>query len=76
MNALRAALVGSMVLALHGCGSSDDDATVNASDTLTRAQRDSIVSQLPIPGAGGVGAALRARDAAGARAAAHDSIGG
>lgn len=42
---------------------------------LTREQKDSIVADLPIPGASGVGGALEARDRANARTAAHDSIG-
>ena len=42
---------------------------------LTREQKDSIVADLPIPGASGVGGALEARDRANARTADHDSIG-
>ena len=60
-------------LALGACGGSSGDAQA-AADTLTRAQKDSIVADLPIPGASGVGAALRARDAANARTEAHDTI--
>lgn len=37
-------------------------------DTLTRRQKDSITATLPLPGASGVGRALRASDAAQARA--------
>lgn len=62
-------------VAIHACGGSEGEA-VSAADTLTRAQKDSIAASLPIPGAGAVGAAMRARDATQARAAAHDSIGG
>lgn len=62
-------------VALNACGGSEGEA-VSAADTLTRAQKDSIAASLPVPGAGAVGAAMRARDAAQARAAAHDSIGG
>lgn len=62
------------VCASTACGGdSDDDRT--AADTLTRAQKDSIVADLPIPGAQGVGAAMQARDRANARTADHDSIG-
>lgn len=53
-------------------GTSSDDRS--AADTLTRAQKDSIVADLPIPGAGGVGAAMRARDQANDRTADHDTI--
>lgn len=45
-----------------------------AADTLTRAQKDSIVSTLPIPGAAGVGRAIDAAGAMEDRAAAMDSI--
>ena len=75
MSAKHAAMVALAALVLHGCGGSEGNASVRDADTLTRAQRDSITATLPIPGAQGVGAALRARDAANARAQAHDSIG-
>jgi hypothetical protein len=72
----QAAAIALVALVLQGCGASDGDASATAADTLTRAQRDSIVATLPIPGAGGVGAALRARDGANARTQVHDSLGG
>jgi hypothetical protein len=59
--------------AFAACGESAGDGQT-AADTLTRRQRDSIISTLPIPGAGGVGRALGAQDAARARADALDSI--
>lgn len=71
----RALLAGALVVGLQACGASEGDRSL-ATDTLTRAQKDSIAASLPIPGAGGIGAAMRARDAAGARAEALDSIGG
>lgn len=43
-------------------------------ETLTRRQRDSVISTLPLPGAAGVGGALRASDAMGERSARHDSL--
>lgn len=61
-------------LALAACGGGEADAET-AADTLTRAQKDSIIAELPIPGAGAVGRALDARDAANARTEAHDTIG-
>lgn len=70
----RTLAVAVLAVGLHACGSSEGDA-VSAADTLTRAQKDSIAASLPIPGAGAVGAAMRARDASQARAAEHDSIG-
>jgi hypothetical protein len=59
--------------AFAACGKGAGDGQT-AADTLTRRQRDSIISTLPIPGAGGVGRALGAQDAARARADALDSI--
>lgn len=72
----RAALAVVVTSTMLACGTSDGDGSVSAADTLSRAQRDSIAARLPIPGARGVGAAMQARDAAGERADAHDSIGG
>lgn len=68
--------LGVLILAasMAGCDATRGE-SANATDTLTRAQKDSIVADLPIPGAGGVGRALEARDRANARVADHDSIG-
>ena len=68
-------LTAALAVSLQACGSSEADRSV-AVDTLSRAQKDSIAASLPVPGASGVGRALQARDAAAARAAAHDSAGG
>jgi predicted outer membrane protein len=62
------------LLGLAACGQSSDTPGAQAADTLSRAQKDSIVAKLPIPGASGVGAAQRARDAANARVQQHDTI--
>lgn len=43
-------------------------------DTLTRRQRDSILAQSRIPGARGVGKAMRVADSASARVQALDTI--
>ena len=67
------AAIAAAALAFWACGQSAGDAE-SAADTLTRRQRDSIISTLPLPGAGAVGRALDAQDAANARAAEHDSI--
>ena len=67
-------VVTALALSPTACGAGVGDAQ-SAADTLTRAQKDSIVADLPIPGASGVGAAQRARDAANARTEAHDTIG-
>jgi hypothetical protein len=58
------------VLVLAACGNSDAD----TADTLTQRQRDSIVAESKLPGARAVQGALRATDAAAARAATLDSI--
>jgi hypothetical protein len=70
-----AVLVGILFLGCATCtggGGGEDQA---AQDTLTQRQKDSILSTLPVPGAGAVGKALDAADAARARAEAHDTIG-
>jgi hypothetical protein len=70
----RALLVGVALLALGACGKGSEPPGAAAADTLTRQQKDSIVAKLPIPGASGVGAAQRARDAANARVQQHDTM--
>ncbi|NNF27874.1 MAG: hypothetical protein HKN73_11685 [Gemmatimonadetes bacterium] len=52
-------------------GTSEDAASASE---LTRRQKDSLVAEMPIPGAGAVGKALGALEASERRAAAHDSI--
>lgn len=47
-----------------------------AQDTLTRREKDSIVSELGLPGSGAVGNAMKAVDSINARSARHDSIAG
>ena len=58
---------------MAGCSGSGDSAH-SAADTLTRRQKDSLVAEMPVPGARGVGAAIKAADSIAARAARHDSI--
>ncbi|MDX1494271.1 MAG: hypothetical protein R3253_09440 [Longimicrobiales bacterium] len=67
-------LIVAAVALLAACGGDADDDARTAADTLTRAQKDSIVADLPIPGAGAVGAAMRSRDRANERTATHDTI--
>ena len=45
-----------------------------SSDTLTQRQRDSILAQSKIPGARGVGKAMRVADSVSARIRAADSV--
>jgi len=67
-------MVAVTLCAVSACGQTGGDAQ-SAADTLTRAQKDSIVATLPIPGASAVGRALDARTRANARTEAHDTIG-
>ena len=73
----RTGLFASLAVALLfvGCGGGEAGDDQAAQDTLTRRQKDSILATLPVPGAGAVGKALDAADAARARAEAHDTIG-
>ena len=64
-----------VVLALVACsGGGSSQQTVNR-DTLTQRQKDSILAQSKIPGAAGVGAAMRAADSTSARVQAADTVG-
>ena len=49
----------------YGCGGGSSDDMAVDRDTLTRAQKDSIIAEQPLPGARGVGRALDAAEAAG-----------
>lgn len=57
-----------------GCSGGVGSADASPADTLTRRQKNEIISTLPIPGAKGVGRALRVSDQLQARAAQHDSL--
>lgn len=70
----RILIVTAAVLGVWACGRSAEPEGTPA-DTLTRRQRDSVISEMPIPGATGVGAALDAADRARERAQQHDTIG-
>lgn len=70
----RRLIVAAAVLGVWACGKGTPEAGAPSADTLTRRQKDSIVSTLPIPGASGVGAAQRAVDQANARVQQHDTI--
>ncbi len=59
-----------------GCDFMGDTSASNAADTLTRRQKNEIISTLPIPGARGVGRALDVSDRLGERAQRHDSLAG
>lgn len=68
---MKKALCAVLLLAA-ACSSSDTPA--NNRDTMTQRQRDSVLAQSGLPGAGGVGNALKAADSVRARNAQLDSI--
>ncbi len=53
--------------ALAACGNRSEEYRT-AVDTLTRGQKDTLIANMPVPGAGAVGRALEAAELAGARA--------
>ena len=68
------AVISLVLLGTAGCTDRQEGARSLATDTLTRRQKDSLVSTMPIPGAGGVGRAMEAADRAEERARALDEI--
>ena len=60
------------LLLLAACGGGAD--RTGGRDTLTQRQRDSILAQSRIPGASGVGKAMRVADSTSARVQAADTI--
>jgi hypothetical protein len=71
---VRVGALGLVCLAM-GCGGGGESSQASDPDTLTRRQKDSILSTLPIPGAGAVGEALDAADKAAERARQLDTAG-
>lgn len=61
-------LAALLLAPLTSCGLADEPELSVDADTLTKRQRDSIVSTFPIPGAAGIGRAIDASDAAADRA--------
>jgi hypothetical protein len=59
---------------LAACSGGKTDKSAAAGDSLTERQRDSILAQSRIPGASGVGKAMRAADSTNARIRATDSV--
>jgi hypothetical protein len=75
MNGTIAWLALGVALIASACGSGRSGKAGSAArDTLTERQRDSILAGSRIPGARGVGAALRAADSTNARIRAADSV--
>jgi len=62
-----------LILAVAACAAEQSGQTVNR-DTLTQRQKDSILANSRIPGASGVGRAMRAADSASARALRADTV--
>ena len=58
----------------HGTNTRAADSAVAAQDTLTRHQRDSIVAQSALPGAGAVGRAMTVQDSGASHQRVVDSI--
>jgi len=68
-----------VALGLSACGPSAGDGAGAGSaqqpaDTLTTAERDSVMAEMPIPGIGGIRDARKAVEATKKRAEAHDTI--
>jgi hypothetical protein len=70
---MRLRIAGVAALLALACDGGAGDRAV-ARDSLTQRQRDSILAQSSIPGARGVGAAMRAADSTSARIQATDTI--
>lgn len=60
-----------LLAALAGCGSGDAD---EPASTLNRAERDSVLADSPLPGAGALKGALEVADTAAVRASRIDGI--
>lgn len=63
-----------LLLCASACTATGDEDAAAAADTLTRAQRDSMIGASSLPGARGVQRAIDVRDTANARNAAMDSL--
>ncbi len=70
---MHRSILGLVILLLTAC-SGGKPAKSAAGDTLTERQRDSILAQSKIPGATGVGRAMKAADSTSARIRATDSV--
>jgi hypothetical protein len=68
------ALSAVIVVVLAGCGGSQSRASGGTQDSLTERQRDSMLAKSKIPGASGVGKAMRVADSTSAGIRAADSV--
>lgn len=70
----RLLITAAAMLAVAACGQGTEGGAATDADTLTRRQKDSIIANSPLPGAGGVGKAMEAVDQANERTRALDTI--
>lgn len=70
----RVLLAMAAVFLIGGCTGADTEEAVVPGDTLTRAQRDSVIGASALPGARSVQRAIDTRDTANARNSAMDSL--
>ena len=70
---MRRALLAIAAAAVVVSCSKPKETTANDRDTMTRRQKDSVIAQSSLPGAKGVGMALKTSDSLKARQAALDS---
>ena len=70
----RYLLLGLLLAPAIGCGGQTRTSGAARGDTLSERQRDSILAQSRIPGATGVGKAMRVADSTSARVRAADSV--
>lgn len=71
---IRLTLVAAAMLGVAACGRTKGESGTTATDTLTRRQKDSLLSTVPYPGAGRILDAQSATDRANARALQHDTM--
>lgn len=71
---IRVALVAAAMAGVAACGRTKGESGAAATDTLTRRQKDSLLSTVPYPGAGRILDAQSATDRANARALQHDTM--
>ncbi len=70
---MRTSALTVVLILLAACGA-QSGGSASGRDTLTERQRDSILAQSRIPGAAGVGRAMKAADSTSARIRATDSV--
>ncbi len=71
---MRARVLTIVLALLAACSGGKTAKSAAGGDSLTERQRDSILAQSRIPGASGVGSAMRAADSASARVRTTDSV--